>query len=321
MKKKTLILKDVESGNEFLFEDKVFLIEDAFLIDNLEKPSIRNSESKIVIKTLNDTHVSDVIQIKVSMNETGTFLISFAKDGLDYEKRKSLLQEISGLKSNAVQTNSTQLKKTKNLVAILNKYKPIYATFVNDGEYTVNITKLSLEEFKFPLLVLHKSQQKTVVTQAPVVKTKEGKSKPKYQRFSIFTVDYLFVLLFAALCAFGAFTALFEFKNEENIAIFLLVLSVAFACVLVLSVQSTLYKKGKIINPWLRYYLIIFILLGVVGGTVAGYYVSKMVLKTEIENFDYKKVILMAGGISAAVCLATLTLSRLVNLITKKKYE
>ena len=324
MKKKALVLKFTDSEKEFLFEDKVFVIEDKKLVENLEKPSIKNGESKLVIKSMNDTHIADVIQVKINVNETGYFLVSFAKDGLTEEKRKTLLEEIGRLKSNAVQSNSTQLKKAKLLVQILNKYKPIYATFINDGEYKVNISKLSLEEFKFPLLVLIQPKKKFVV-QPKTKKEKAQKigSKPvkQYSAFQLFVIDYFFVFLFALLCAFGTLTSMFEFMNKENIAIFLVILAVAFAFVLVLSVQSTLYKKGKLINPFLRYYLIIFILLGVAGGVVGGYFVSKLVLKTEIEDFDYKKLIIYSSAISLVVCLSALSTSRLANLVVKKKYE
>ena len=149
MKKKTFCLKFKNQDHEFLFEDKVFVIEDKKLVTELEKPAYKNVESELVIKSMNDLHISDVIQVKININETGYFLVSFAKETLTEEKRKLLLEEISSLKSNAVQTNSTQLKKARKLVAILNKYQPIYASFVNNGTYKVNITKLSEEELKY----------------------------------------------------------------------------------------------------------------------------------------------------------------------------
>ena len=99
------------------------------------------------------------------------------------------------------------------------------------------------------------------------------------------------------------------------------ILAFAFAVVLVLAVQSTCYKKGKLINPALRYYLIIFILIGVAAGIVGGYYVCDLVLKTEIEGFDYKKLFIISGAISVPVCLSALSTSRLVNLIAKKRYQ
>ena len=322
MKKKSLVFKFTDTGKEVLFEDKLFIIEDKKLIENLEKPSIKNSESKLVIKSLNDTHVSDVIQVKVNMSETGYFLVSFAKDSLSEEKRKLLLEEIGKLKSNSAISNTTQLKKAKQLVEILNKYKPIYSIFINDGEYKINTAKLCLEEFNFPLLVLKKPERKFVVhpkTKKEKTNKKNNKPVKTYQSFSLFDADYVFVFLFALLCAFGTITSIFEFKNSQNIWIFLGILALAFAFVLVLSVQSTCYKKGKLINPFLRYYLILFILLGVAGGIVGGYFVSKLVLKTENADFDYKKLIILSSIISGVVCLSSLTTSRIANLVVKKR--
>ena len=322
MKKKSLVFKFTDTGKEVLFEDKLFIIEDKKLIENLEKPSIKNSESKLVIKSLNDTHVSDVIQVKVNMSETGYFLVSFAKDSLSEEKRKLLLEEIGKLKSNSAISNTTQLKKAKQLVEILNKYKPIYSIFINDGEYKINTAKLCLEEFNFPLLVLKKPEKKFVVhpkTKKEKTNKKNNKPVKTYQSFSLFDADYVFVLLFSLLCSFGTITSIFEFKNSQNIWIFLGILALAFAFVLVLSVQSTCYKKGKLINPFLRYYLILFILLGVAGGIVGGYFVSKLVLKTENADFDYKKLIILSSIISGVVCLSSLTTSRIANLVVKKR--
>ena len=317
MKKKTLCLKYENQDREFLFEDKVFVIEDKKLVEDLSKPSIKNTESKLFIKSLNDTHIADVIQIKVNVNETGYFLVSFQKDGLTQEKRELLIKEISALKSNAVQSNSTQLKKAKKLVEILNKYKPIYAVFINDGGYKVNISKLSLEELKFPLLVLKKPEKKFLIRS----KSDKSGTTNSYSPFSLFEVDYLFMLLFSLLCAFGTITTIFEFMNKQNIAIFLVMLAVAFGFILILAVQSTVYKKGKLINPLIRYYLILFILLGVAGGIVSGYYLSKLVFKTEIEDFDYKRLIIMSSAISSVICLSALFTSRLANRIIKKRYK
>lgn len=317
MKKKNLILKFTDSGKEFLFEDKVFVIEDKKLVENLEKPSIKNSESKIVIKTLNDTHISDVVQIKINMNETGTFLASFQKDSLSEEKRSELLEEIGGLKSSAVQSNSTQLKKAIKLVSILNKYKPIYVTFINDGQYKVNITKLSSEDLKFPILVLNKPTKKFTIHP----KSKKDNQQKAYQAFSLFEVDYLFVMLFALLGSFGIITAIFEFMNKQNVAIFLAIMAFAFAFILILAVQSTLYKKGKLINPFLRIYLILFILLGVAGGIVGGYYLSKLVFKTEIADFNFKYLIINSSVVALPVMLSSLVTSLLANAVVKKRYQ
>lgn len=317
MKKKTLCLKFKDREKEFLFEDKVFVIEDKKLIENLEKPCYKNSESELIIKSMNDMHISDVVQIKVNIFETGYFLVNFAKNALSEEKRAQLLKEISSLKSNAVQTNSTQLKKVRKLIQILNKYQPIYATFTSEGKYIVNITKLSEEELKFPVLVLEKPKKKGVFQ----IKNKSGNSEVSYSSFSLFESDYLFILLFSLLGSFGVFTATFEIMNKQTVAIFLGILGLAFAFVLIIAMQATIYKKGKLRNPILRYYLCVFILIGIALGITGGYFVSKYLLKTENPEFSYSRCFLFSIPISLVALLSSVSTSRLANLIIKRKYE
>ena len=317
MKKKTLCLKFKNQEQEFLFEDKVFVIEDKKLVNELEKPAYKNVESELIIKSLNDLHISDVIQVKINVNETGYFLVSFEKDSLPEEKRKALLEEISSLKSKAVQTNSTQLKKARKLTQILNKYHPIYASFVNNGQYKVDITKLSEEELKFPILVLDKKEKKGRFS----LGSKASKSNETYSSFPLFDTEYLFTALFAFLGSFGVYTATFEVMNKQSIAIFLGILGLAFAFILIIAMRSSIYKKGKLRNPLLRYYLCIFIVIGIAGGIVSGFFVSKYLLKTEIENFDYKKCLYISLPISIVALLSSASTSRLANLIMKKKDE
>lgn len=325
MKNKPLILKFSDSEKEYSFEDKLFTIEDKDLIKNLEKTSIKNSESKLVIKSLDNTHISDVIQIKVNMSETGYFLVNFVKDTLNEGKRTSLLDEIRTLKSDAVQTNSTQLSKAKSLCEILNKYEPIYVSFVNNGEFHVDTNKLASEALNFPLLVLKKEKARFMFNKTHVRsrnnKNKDAKDKKTYSSFPLFEADYIFILLFAALGTFGILTCIFEIMNKETISIFLGILGLAFVVVLAISVQSTMYKKGTLINPYMRLYLCPFIIVGIVIGIVSGFFVSKLLLKTEIENFDYSKLILLSSLISAPAMLSSLASSMLVNIIIKKKYN
>ena len=317
MKKKTFCLKFKNQDREFLFEDKVFVIEDKKLVSELEKPACKNVESELIIKSLNDLPISEVIQVKININETGYFLVSFEKDSLPEEKRKTLLEEIGSLKSNAVQTNSTQLKKARKLTQILNKYHPIYASFVNNGVYKVDITKLSEEELKFPILVLRKQERKGFKFG---LKNKKDPNN-SYDTFPLFSAEYVFITLFALLGAFGIFSATFEILNKQTIAIFLCVLGAAFVFVLIVAMYNAIYKKGRIKNPLIKYYLCIFIVIGIALGITAGYFVCKYLFKTEIVDFNYKKCLLYSVPISVVALLSSAFTCSIANLIMKKKYE
>ena len=316
MKKKTLCFQFKNNDHKFLFEDKVFVITDKKLIQELEKPAYKNTESELIISSMNETPIYDVVQVKVNLSETGYFLVSFSKETLTEEKRKNLLEEITSLKSKAVQTNSTQLKKTRKLLEILNKFHPIYATFVNNGIYKVNLTKLSEEELKFPVLVLDKKDKKTLFR---FKSNNSNKSNNSYAGFSLFEGEYLFIMLFALLGSFGVCTATFEIMNKQGIAIFLSILALAFAIILIIAMRSAIYKKGLIPHPLLRYYLCLFIIVGIALGTVSGFFVSKFLFKTEIEDFDYKKSLLISILVSLVAFLSSASTCRLANLIVRRK--
>ena len=336
MENQNLVLKFKDQEQEYSFENKVTLVEDKKLIQNLSRPNIKNQDSSLLIKSLNETHISDVIQIKINVVETGAFLVSFEKDSLPEETRAKLLEEIGKLKNTDAPSKDSSLQKIKELLGILNIYQPIYATFSNSGDIKIEISDIDQFELNFPLLILAQPQRKMIfkVGKTKEEEPKEEKAKAKkekpakpgkvrkekvhkeYKPFALFDSDYFFVLFFAFLGAFSITASVFELMNKENIAIFLIILAVILTITLVIAVTSVIYKKGELKNPWLRYYLGIYVLVGLIIGVVTSFFVCKGLLKTEIEDFDYKKMILISSLVSASL-LASLSLSRLANLINK----
>ena len=321
MEKQLLVLRYKDEETEFSFEDKVTFIQDKRLIADLSKPNIKNQDSSLLIKSLEDTHISDVLQIKVNIPETGYFLTSFNKANLTEEQRNHLLNDIGTIKGNETPTLETQILKIKYLIYVLNKYQPIYAAFINKGDIQIELKTLESFKVEFPLLVLEQPLKKeTAKIGKPKAKkdqAEENAEPAKYEPFAIFDVDYIFALIFSLLGAFAITSSIFELMNKEGIAAFLIVLAAVFAITLVIAIHSTLYKRGKVRNPWLRYYLGIFVLVGIVIGIIAGYYICKNVLKTEIENFNYKKMIIYSIPISLVALLSSLSSCRLVNLFVR----
>ena len=321
MEKQLLVLRYKDEETEFSFEDKVTFIQDKRLIADLSKPNIKNQDSSLLIKSLEDTHISDVLQIKVNIPETGYFLTSFNKANLTEEQRNHLLNDIGTIKGNETPTLETQILKIKYLIYVLNKYQPIYAAFINKGDIQIELKTLESFKVEFPLLVLEQPLKKEAAKigkpKAKKDQAEENAEPAKYEAFAIFDVDYIFALIFSLLGAFAITSSIFELMNKEGIAAFLIVLAAVFAITLVIAIHSTLYKRGKVRNPWLRYYLGIFVLVGIVIGIIAGYYICKNVLKTEIENFNYKKMIIYSIPISVAALLSSLSSCRLVNLFVR----
>ena len=150
------------------------------------------------------------------------------------------------------------------------------------------------------------------------VKNSLGEKKVNDTPISLFETEYLFIFLFALLGAFTITTSVFEIMNKQTLAIFLGILAVAFIVVETIAMQSANYKKCKLINHYLRYYLSIFIIIGIVGGVIGGYFVSKLILKTDIVDFSYKKMLIVSGAISLVTLLSSVFTSKLANSIIKK---
>ena len=322
MKNGFLELKFKDKPIVYSFGSKISFVDDKELCENLSKPNIKNADSDLLIHSLNDTHISDVIQIKVNMSETGTFLVNFEKENFDETKREELLKEIGSLKSEETPTSETQIKKTKDLINILNKYEPIYVSFSNNGDIKLNFDELRDQKPEFPLVVLLNIKKKITINFKKKDKLAkdnvEKEPKKEYAPLSLFEVDYIFIFLFALLGSFAITATIFEIMNKQAIAIFLGILALAFVVVEAIAMQSSIYKKNKVINPYIRYYLEIFIVVGIAAGLVAGYFISKGLLKTEIENFDYKGMILLSIAVSVPALLSSVFSSILVNLIIKK---
>ena len=328
-----LIFGFKEKETEYSFENKVFVVSDKALIENISKPNIKNQNSSLVIKSLNDLPVFDVVQIKVNVAETGHFLVSFNKETFNEEQRTELLKEIGTLKSDETPTVDSQFKKIQDLLGILVKYQPIYATFANTGTIKIEQLKLEQIEVSFPLLVLNLPKKKFSIMVGRTKKEKAPREEKKndtqpkekevvnYEPFDLFSVEYLFIFLFSLLGSFAVAAAVFELMNKKGIAAFLIVLATVFAITLVIAVRAAVYKKTKLKNPWLRYYLVIFIVLGIAAGIVSSYFICKGVLKTEIENFEYKKMMLISIPIAVVTMLSSIETSRIINIFFKKRAE
>ena len=328
-----LIFGFKEKETEFSFENKIFVVSDKTLIENISKPNIKNQNSSLIIKSLNDLPVFDVVQIKVNVAETGHFLVSFDKETFNEEQRTELLKEIGTLKSDETPTVDSQFKKIHDLLGILAKHQPIYATFANTGSIKIEQPKLEEIEVSFPLLVLNLPKKKFSIMVGRTKKEKaphpekENSSQPKekevvnYEPFDLFSVEYLFIFFFALLGSFAVAAAVFELMNKKGIAAFLIVLAAVFAITLVIAVHAAVYKKTKLKNPWLRYYLVIFVVLGIAAGIVSSYFICKGVLKTEIENFEYKKMMLISIPIAIVAMLSSIETSRILNIFFKKRAE
>ena len=340
MEKQPLVLKFKNKEAEYSFENKINIVQEKEFLNILSRPNYKNQNSSLVIKSMNNLAIADVIQIKVNISSVGSLFTNFIKEDFNEETRNKLLEEIGKLKGDDV-SDEAQFNKLKELLALLNNYSPIYASFSNSGDAKIDLEKLGDVELTFPLLVLVKPVVERKVKPEKVkpekVKPEKENSKPKkekqnqkpkkekkqwfanYDAFPLIDLDYLFALIFVLLGSFSITASIFEIINKESVATFLIILSIAFIITLIVSIYTSVYKRGKVRHPLLRYYLGVFIIVGIAIGVISSYFVCKNVLKTEIEDFNYRRFILLSILFSVLFLLSSLSSSRLLNLIMEKR--
>ena len=309
MKTKELILKFEESDNLYNFADKINKIEDKKLVKILGRENVKNSNSTLIIKSMN-LAIFDVIQFKINVAEVGSFLFNFKKDKMNDKIREEILSKISELHDNVEPSKETQIKKIKNLIKIVSSYDQIYCSYVPNGKFKFTIDELKecLDKvnFDFPILVLENNEKDIFDAE---------NSKLGFRKFSI---DYIFTTIFSILMSFGVLTGVFQIFNKQSIAAFLLVLAFVFFGVLSYSIYSTIYKQNKEVNRKLKYFLLIYTTIGILAGTVLGIVVSKFAIEVVVEGLSLLTVSIISGAISLALSIASIFVPKLINLIVSK---
>ena len=178
MLEKLLTLKFEENKTEFSFGEKLNIVSDEKLIKSLGKENVKNGNSTLQIMSLNSLPIYDVIQLKINVLDTGTFLVNFEKEKIDENSRNDLINKIKTLKTNAEPTKELQIEKIRNLLSIIEKYHPIYATYRNTDIFKLSadeLTKIANEtDYSYPLLFLVKLPKEKKVK---IKKEKSEKTK------------------------------------------------------------------------------------------------------------------------------------------------
>lgn len=322
MEDEKLILKFEEDENEFVFDKKLTIIEDKKLVKNLSKTNVSNGASSLIIKSMNNTPIYDVIQIKINVGETGVFLVNFDKEKFDEETRSKLLEKIKALKTDGEPTKDIQLKKIFDLVKILNDESPIYVSFKNTGDIKIEDKDLENITVYFPLIWLKNPENPRENKEKKPFEFNFKKIHIKLPKidFPLWNYDYLFVALFAMLGSFALMVGIFSIFNKESIAAFTIAMGVILIGILFYVTYTTLYKKCEEKYRLLRYYLILFIVVGIVLGLVIGSIISKNVIKIKVQNLSMKKVTLIAILTSLSTLLS-IPASRLINILVKRQKE
>ena len=343
MEFRQLIIAQKDTSNIYIFNHRVNLVTSTLLSDELLKESINLGDTSYFLKSENDISIADVFQIKVRIANTGVMMLNFKKDAFSEEQKQNLFNEISALKDDQTPTLELQKIKIGKLIDIVARYNPIYLGYTNTGD--ILIVKATFEEIiaakdiDFPILVLLPSfdyEDKPVTNKkgklikqnssAPVAKKTNENPKGKFDFKEIIpqikSLDYIFFGIFSIFIAFGALISGFEIINGEGIAVFLIILSIAFVVTLNYATYKA-YQENEYFEYKLKRLIIpcIYIILGLVIGIVIGYVITTYVIKLKEEVVvDYAMLYGLTIVLSSLVAFASLfTPIPLKKLISKIK--
>lgn len=305
--KKLIIGKSSEEKN-FIFDKQVNIIDDLVLSKELGTENIKNEDSELVLKSLSDTQIADVIQIKINLTAVGTFLVNFDKSAFSDDNRKSLLNELTSLKDKQEPTEKTQFEKAKKILEIVNKFKPEYVAFTNGGNIKIDANEIAKKlKWEFPLLVL-------------AIPPKEPSFFERLKKLKIFNKkyiksDYVFTSIFTILLSFAFVTSIHCFFTSQNIAVFLLIISIVFAGVLGFVNYKNLIPEN---DKNLKFVLMIYTAIGWVVGLTVGLLISKLLLTGEDQEFSLVKVLAIGGASSLIISEGVVWIVFLIKLLLSK---
>lgn len=305
---KKLIIGTTSEERNFIFDKQVNILDDLALSKELGTENIKNEDSNLMIKSMSDTQIADVIQIKINLTSVGMFLVNFNKDAFSEDERKSLFEALTALKDKQEPTEKTQFEKASKILEIVNKYKPEYVAYQNSGSIKVDASQIAKKiKWEFPLLVLQNEPKKPSIFDK--LKNTKFFSK-KYIRS-----DYIFTSIFALLLSFALVAAIHEFLTGQNIATFLLIMTVIFTGILgYIDYKNLIPEKDK----KLKFVLMIYTAVGWLIGATAGILVSKLLLTGDDVTFDFIKVLGLGGFISLVVTQCVIWLVFPIRIIISK---
>lgn len=334
---KPLVISQKNSMTKFTFPAKVNIVGSTELSEEIIYLDPSLSDSNYVIDSEDGLQLHDLINIKINIANTGVIYASFKRDEFTIERKEELFSRLVELRDNLTPTKETQGLKLVRIFKIIDYFKPVFVSYVNNGDYI--FTRASIDELLkdieigYKILVLlpsinltpiKKERNKIVLFKKPVKKPKDPeepkakKEKGKYKLPTLFTFDYMFFLIFAAFIAFAVYVSIFQIINGEAIAAFILVLAVVFVITLNFATYRTyrdggdfVYEIGKIWVP------ILYPVLGAIIGTMIGFVVAQFVMTTaEDVVVDFGLLIAIVMPSTVAIAIASIFSPLLTSKIT-----
>ena len=324
MEKNSLIFEFADSHETFEFQKGFSYVENDKLSDTLRCEYYKNFDSTLVIKNLNNIKINDVFQIKINIKYIGYFLVNFLFEKDAKEKYHPLIEEIELLKETEHEEKDKQLLKIEKVIAILNKYNPIYSIFIGKGDVFSYLKECNKVAPLFPLLF------PKIVEKVSVEIVKKRKEKKKFDSklllkiksfFDIekpfFKTDYLFDLLFSFFTSFSSYTAVAFFYKDDLKGLIFVAQILFYSFCLFYSLYLFKYKDKREKHKGEDIIISTYILVGVALGNFISYVVTTFLL-----NMTDIPLLIVPFILSFVICLSVLPLLKLIyNLIQKKKLK
>ena len=93
MEKQPLVLKFKNKEAEYSFENKINIVQEKEFLNILSRPNYKNQNSSLVIKSMNNLAIADVIQIKVNISSVGSLFTNFIKEDFNEETGECIVRK------------------------------------------------------------------------------------------------------------------------------------------------------------------------------------------------------------------------------------
>lgn len=323
MKNQNVIFSFLDTKQSFEFKNGFSFINNKKLFDVLKTENFRNTESSLVIKSLDNLKISEVFQIKINIKQIGYFLVNLPFEENAKDKYTPLIKEIECLKDNDSFENEKQLLKIEKVIVILNKYYPIFSIFVGRDDTFNYLKECNKVTPKFPLLFPQIVEDLSVKVIEKNEKTSNKTNFKFFEKVSVifdiekpfFKTDFLFDLLFALFISFSLYTTFAFFHNADMKGFIFLVQIFFYGFCLVYSLFLSKFKEKRIEHRGEETIIYSYIFLGSALGNLISFFIVRYALKMSDVPILALPIIL-----SFVICLSALPLLKLTyNLVKKRK--
>lgn len=326
MKKQNLMFSFLDNNETFEFENGFSFIRNERLFNSLKCENYKIDDSLLIVKSFGNTKANEFFQLKINIKYIGYFLVNFPFKENAKEKYRPLIEEIESLKEDTYEEKDKQLLKIERVILILNKYKPVFSLFIGRGDTFAYLKECSKTTPLFPLLFPEITEKITVKI---VEKEKKEKKNSKFGYYlkkindffdiekPIFTLDYLFDLLFSLFTSFSFYTAVAFFYKDDLKGLIFVAQILFYGFCLGYSLYLFKYKDKRRERKGEDILITTYILVGVALGNFISYVVTTFLL-----NMADIPLLIVPFILSFVICLSVLPLLKLIyNLIQKKKLK